>query len=856
MHKYNQEPAVKEIFIQNEVSLKFSTCYRKCKYFQFPIFMTSKQKQAYLMIKKVIYFLFMFIEILISSAQAQTTYPTDPRSDTIDILHTDIQLDLSDKQNKNISGTCSLTILPKLNDVKHLYLDLLQLNIDAVKLDTANLNYQYNDTLIHIRLPKGFDTTDTFTVGIQYHGQPKTDNSGWGGFYFTGNYAFNLGVGFAADPHNFGRTWFPCLDNFTEKSTYSMEIITDSTEMAMCSGLLRMSNPLPDGKTEWLWELSEPVPSYLVSMAVANYTPVQSQYQGISSTFPVWLNATPTDSAKMKNSFVHLPDAIAAFEQAYGPQPFGKVGFTLVPFNGGAMEHATNIAYPRFAADGSRTYETLMAHELSHHWWGDFMTCATAEDMWLNEGWASYSENIFLEYVYGRQRYKKVVRDNHNDVLHRAHIRDDGFRALSGLPHAYTYGDHAYNKGADVAHTLRGYLGDTLFYTCIKGFLQQYAFDNASSLDFMQYMKLCAGPEMEDFFKDWVFQPGFPHFSIDSVLTEPDGNGFLVKVFIRQRLYAAPNYYDNIPLEITFMDNQWNKTTKKITMKGRCGIFNVSLPFEPVFTAIDMEERISDAISDEYHVFNATTFTQQTDAYLAYQYIDFSTDSILIRTEHNWVAPDRMKNKINGLHLNDRRYWKIDGIFPADATINAKILYNGANNTQGNLDNHWITNSEDSIVLMYRSSAADDWEIYPDYILNTLGSKTDKMGQIIFTGIQKGEYALAIYDHSRQDSLQSDIPATCTDLNTSVREREKKQIHFVLSPNPANEIVRLDWLSGFNPNQIKLTGINGQVAGVWNIESQSGSFTFPVKQLPEGIYLVQVITNGKIMGSQKLIVVH
>src|SRR5690606_2565466 len=127
------------------------------------------------------------------------------------------------------------------------------------------------------------------------------------------------------------------------------------------------------------WHLPQSIPSYLACVAVAPYSVVTYPHQGIAEEFPVELHAKASDTTSLKSAFVHLGDAIEAFENSYGAYSWGKVGYTLVPFNAGAMEHATNIAYPIYAASGL-SQEALMAHELGHMWWGDLVTCETAGD--------------------------------------------------------------------------------------------------------------------------------------------------------------------------------------------------------------------------------------------------------------------------------------------------------------------------------------------------------------------------------------------------------------------------------------------------------------------------------------------
>ena len=152
-----------------------------------------------------------------------------------------------------------------------------------------------------------------------------------------------------------------------------------------------------------------------------------------------------------------------------------------MPFNAGAMEHATNITYPIYAVNGGLGQEELMAHELAHMWWGDNVTCQTDGDMWINEGWASFSEYLFLEDVYSRERYESAMKADLREMLQFAHHREEMYRAVSGQPHEYVYGDHVYKKGALVAHNLRGYMGDEAFFSAIDQFMEQFKHSAVSS---------------------------------------------------------------------------------------------------------------------------------------------------------------------------------------------------------------------------------------------------------------------------------------------------------------------------------------------------------------------------------------
>ncbi len=133
-----------------------------------------------------------------------------------------------------------------------------------------------------------------------------------------------------------------------------------------------------------------------------------------------------------------------------------------------SIEHATNVAYPSFAIDGQLTYEDLYTHELSHMWFGDMVTCESAEDMWLNEGWATFCAMYYTSSVYSEEEYRSQMRHHHKEVLRMTHFTDGDYLALYGISHEYTYGSTVYDKGATVVQSLRGYLGDDVFFPAVR----------------------------------------------------------------------------------------------------------------------------------------------------------------------------------------------------------------------------------------------------------------------------------------------------------------------------------------------------------------------------------------------------
>lgn len=757
------------------------------------------------------------------------------RSDTFDVIKYTINLDITDFSGKTIKGNTVVRLAPKLNAQSLLRLDLLKMMIDSVKQGANSLSYNYNDTLLKINLINPVNTSDTLDVAIYYHGAPQGDPAGWGGFSFNGNYAYNLGVGFGAKPHNYGRVWFPCFDNFVEKSLYEFNIITDTLKAAYCNGEL-VSDQKVGTKRLRKWVMNKEIPSYLASVAVADYAQINWNISGMNGSIPVVLAARSSDTIAVKNGFVHLPNAVQAFENYYGPYVWNRVGYCLVPFSSGAMEHATNIAYPQAAT--SIAYEAdLMAHELSHHWWGDLMTCETQEDMWLNEGMASYSERLFLEWTYNYQKYLEQVKLVHDDIVKYIHLREKGFRAISGVPHEYTYGDHVYRKGADVAHTLRTYMGDVAFFNGLKYVLQQKAYKNMNSIEFRDLLQTSSGQNLVSFFDNWVLNGGWPHFSIDSVKTTGTSAPYTSVVYVKQKLFGAPNFFSNVPLEITFMNSAWTKEIKSINMSGATGVFTLQTNVLPVYAGMNVDSKISDAVSSEYKTIKATGNTNYSLGRALLLVSNKGADSSFIRIEHNIVNPDPIKNNVNSFRLNSQHYWKIDGIMSPGFVSQLRLNYDGNKNMSGNsyLDTCLTQLNGDSIIVLYRKNAADDWKEVSHY---TKFKISPKVGFVTIDTLKFGEYSFA---NGKSSVL------------IGLKEKNKNLPELLVFPNPATDILSLLTV-GMNANEnssIQIFDLQGKF--VKQIDKISNENQIDIRDLLPGSYILSLMQKNKVLSKAKFI---
>ena len=659
-------------------------------------------------------------------------------SQTFDVQHYELNINVPNSYNKYIEGHTVINLKFLEDNISDIDLMLLALEIDSIKLGSNLLTYTYNDPNLNIQLSQAYQSNDLLELDIFYHGNGHTDSDGWGGYLSSVGYAFNLGVSMSSDPHSYGRAWYPCVDNFTDKATYNFNITCQEQRTAVCGGTLTNEVNNGDGTKTFSWNLNREIPSYLTSIAVGNYEVYRDTFTGILGEIPVAIYARDQEINNVESSFIHLEQIFHNYETRFGAYRWSRIGYVAVPFNGGAMEHAENIAYPNNSIDGTTNDESLYAHELAHSWFGNLTTCSTAEDMWLNEGWASYCEAITQEGIYGTTAFKEYNRNRHKKNIQDLQY-DEGFLAIYGIPTELTYGSHVYKKGADVVHSLRGHLGDDLFFSVMINFLTDHQFESVSSYNLRDYLTANTPYDLTGFFDSWVFDAGWLHFSVDSFLVTPNAGQYDVQVFMRQKLKGKTEFGQNNRIPIQFLSENFERIDTVITISGENDSQTFTIPFNPYSVLCDMEEQISDATTDIYETYNSTGDHAYYKSYFKNTVSQIS-DSVLFRVEHNWVAPDDFQQEIPNLYIHPSRYWKVDGIFNNDFVATGKFYYSTAVNLH--LDDEFITTSVDSIVMLYKANSGDDWQIIPHTVEGSAYS-----GYMYVENLQRGEYAFAIWDH-------------------------------------------------------------------------------------------------------------
>ena len=709
------------------------------------------------------------------------------RSDSIDILHTAIVLDLTQVGTGEIFARTTLRWTPKVAAIDHLPLDLLVLTVDSVTDTNGSYAFAQAGETLDIDLGGSFGPADTLEITIHYHGDPVIDIGGWGGFYTAGSVLYNLGVAFTAQPHSFGRAWFPCFDNFVERSTFEYIVKTNGNRHTWCSGRLLSETDLGGGVFESHWILDETIPSYLASVTASTYAAVRDTFPSIGGgAIPVDLVAQPGDTTQLKNSFLNLQQAFDAFEEWFGPYRWDRVGYCLTPQ--GAMEHVANISYPTSIVNGTLQYEATMAHGLARMGFGNLITCARAEEMYINEGFAEYLSYLFLEAVYGRERYMNEVRDNHRTMVHRSHLDDEGWWALGDMPQDHTYGTITYNKGADVLHSLRSYLGDSLFRTGLTEVMNEFAFQAINTDQLRDSLGAATGVDLSDYFTDWILQPGWAAFEVDSFTVVNAFPDFDITVHLEQKLRGPSSYYHNVPLTFVAVDYLGSEFRDTVLVGGQYDQITFTLPFIPTQVRINEDERISLAITQDRDTLTSTGLNIYTHADLRLTVNTLPAPADLIVQEY-WVAADDNAENAFAYVVSPDRWWRMSGTLPTGTDASGRITFDARPIATGSIDIGLVEDAggvafhEDSVVLLYRMEPRWPWTEVADFTVSTLGSATDGFGRVDWNGFALGDYTLGW----RKSAV-------------GVRKPVKvDRDGWIVYPNPATDRITVEWRGSTTP---------------------------------------------------------
>jgi aminopeptidase N len=460
----------------------------------------------------IAFIIIYFIEIQV---QAQDkSYAPDPKwYGTYDIKFYSINLDVTDT-NTYIQGN-TLVQLKILESTDSLIFDF---NTDLV-IDSINTNnkiskqfyYQGDHLIIHNQ--ETFKVMDMVNCRVYYHGTVNS-NSFFSSLSSQKDSYWKIPVTWTLSEPFGAKHWFPCKQQLSDKADSCWVSITvPKGRKAGSVGILIDTVNLGNSKTQYNWKTKYPIAFYLISFTVSDYSDYSFYVK-----FPDRI-----DSMVVKNYIYNRPgylennkadidkttDFLKVYSKYFGLYPFysEKYGHCVAPIGGG-MEHQTMTTLINFSY-------SLVSHELAHQWFGDYVTCKSWQDIWINEGFASYCEYLAYELLgfkneadsWMTNAQGRALREPEGSVFIPASESQDEFRIFSS--------NLSYKKGATILHMLRNEINnDTVFFKGLKTYLDKYKFGNASGDDFRKVMESTSGIDFTEFFDQWYYGKGYPQFDI------------------------------------------------------------------------------------------------------------------------------------------------------------------------------------------------------------------------------------------------------------------------------------------------------------------------------------------------------
>ena len=467
------------------------------------------------------FLLVLFMFLFPFTGQTQDYLPVPEWYSDYDVKFYKIDIEANDT-SINLKGYAEIIAEITASDVKLFNLELLEtIIVDSVIINGQKTTFNREDELLQIvpsyRLSKG----DNCIVRV-YYNVPEVKREG----FFTGlsnkkDNAWDISVTWTlSEPFN-AKCWFPCKQHLPDKADSAYIFITvPANRKAGAPGVLSNITPVPDGKMRYEWKTCYPVAYYLLSFTVADYQDytIYAHPKGIDKPVPVqnFIYNREGYLEKNKEKIDATASLIELYSELFLPYPFAdeKYGHCAAPMGGG-MEHQTMTTLSEFDF-------LLVAHELAHQWFGDLVTCASFQDIWINEGFASYSEYLALEKIYPEQKLN-WIRQTHSYST----WSDDGsvFVPHNQAKDEWRIFDHtlSYKKGATLVHNIRHIVNDDeKFFDILRGFLHKYSFSVATGMDFKQYLEEQTGMDFTWFFDQWYFGEGYPVYDVSWKKTDEE----------------------------------------------------------------------------------------------------------------------------------------------------------------------------------------------------------------------------------------------------------------------------------------------------------------------------------------------
>lgn len=506
--------------------------------------------------------------------KARLAYPGDNQID-VNFHKIDLKIDFD---KKYIIGVVSTTFSANAS-ISTCFFDLTTaLKVDSIKSENQKLSYTHLNNKIEIQLGKTIILNEKYNLKIYYQGFPPTTS--FGSFSFSTHGTAKSPVVWSLSQPYGAPNWWPCKDDLLDKVDSSEVWITlPSSFVSVSNGTLKETATNQDGTKTYKWKNSYPIAHYLISIACSNYSTYNSEFDYKGKKMPIENYIYPEVlTAANKTQLDKTAEMLKFFTDTFGEYPFikEKYGHAMCNFGGG-MEHQTISSMGSFS-------ESLIAHELAHQWFGDKITCKTWADIFVNEAFASYSEALFDEFKYGKERYLATINGH---VVRAKKTTESVYISKPENENLIFDYSLTYGKGAVVLHMLRGVLGDNLFFKSLKDYMASaFSYKAASIDDFRKIAEVTSSKDLKYFFDEWIYGTNYPKFTFSWANI---GSNSIKLSIDQQKLSTTPNLF-KMPIQLkisfengkdslisVFVDNLSNTyTIEKLSSKVSKIIFDPS----------------------------------------------------------------------------------------------------------------------------------------------------------------------------------------------------------------------------------------------------------------------------------------
>ncbi len=423
-----------------------------------------------------------------------------------DILTYDLAFDLNPAVVA-LEGRATIRLSSLRSGLAEVRLDLDDaMTVRSVERDGMPVvSFSAANDVLRIPLDPTLGAEERTTLVVRWGGTPLSG----GALSFWTAPASGPSVSSLAEPFD-ARTFWPCVDDPADKAVTTVAVTVPQGYVAASAGLGTSVSASGPGNVTWTWRLPQPIPTYLVSIAVARFETITAEYRSLDGTrtMPVVGYILPEHVAINRTRVASMVRHIEVLASLFGEYPYldTKYGIVEGSFSGG-MEHPTmTLIGASLLGNASRDLTGLLVHELAHMWWGDEVTMRTWDDIWLNEGFATYAEVLYYERTSGAAP-GRLLSSRYDDGLYAGQL---GPPVVAPANDPFRYTGAVYEKGGWVLHMLRRVVGDETFFAGLREYRRRHERGNATRADLRAVFEELSGRDLKQFFDQWLETPYRP----------------------------------------------------------------------------------------------------------------------------------------------------------------------------------------------------------------------------------------------------------------------------------------------------------------------------------------------------------